>query len=57
MNYRVYSELRAQLFQEIKKFVRVFDTMSIFEKFIFVMGADDPEVLTPFIKFVKSLQM
>ena len=22
-----------------------------------IMGADDPEILTPFIKFVKSFQM
>ena len=31
----IYSELKAQLFQEIKEFVPIFDTMPIFEKFIF----------------------
>ena len=50
----VYSELRGQLFQEIKDSVPVFDTMPIFKKFIFLMGADDHEVLTTFIKFVKK---
>ena len=30
----------------------VFDIMPIFEKFIILMGADDPEVLTLFIRFV-----
>ena len=49
MSCGVYSEFRAQLFQEIKEFVPVFDTMPIFEKFIFLMGANDPEILTPFI--------
>ena len=50
----VYSELRAQLFQKVKQYCASFDTMPMFEKFVFLMGADDPEILTPFIDFVKK---
>ena len=52
MSCSVYSEHRKQLFQQIKDFVPSFDILPLSEKFIFLMGADDPEVLTPFIKFV-----
>ena len=55
---RVYIELRTQLFQQTKDFVPVFDTLPIFEKLIFLMSADDLEVLTQFIKMCKNvLQM
>ena len=50
MSYSVYSAHREQLFQQIKDFVPSFDILPLSEKFIFLMGADDPEVLTPFIK-------
>ena len=54
MSCSVYSEHREQLFQQIKDFVPSFDILPLSEKFIFLMGADDPEILTPFIKFVKK---
>ena len=50
----VYSEHIEQLFQQIKDFVPSFDILPLSEEFIFLMGADDPEVLIPFIKFVKK---
>ena len=50
----MHSEHREQLFQQIKDFVPSFDILPVSEKFIFLMGADDPEILTPFIKFVKK---
>ena len=56
MSCSVYSEHREQLFQQIKDFVPSFDTLRVplSEKFIFLMGADDSEILTPYIKFVKK---
>ena len=54
MSCSVYSQHREQLFQQIKCFVPSFDTLPLSEKFIFLIGADDPEVLKPFIKFVKK---
>ena len=54
MSCSVYSEHRQQLFQQVKDFVPSFDILPLSEKFIFLMGADDPEVLTPFIRFVKK---
>ena len=54
MSCSVYSEHTEQLFQQIKDFVPSFDILLLSEKFIFLMGADDPEILTQFIKFVKK---
>ena len=54
MSCSVYSEHRGQLIQQIKDFVPTFDILPLSEMLIFLMGADDPEVLTPFIKFVKT---
>ena len=48
------SELRAQLCQQIKDFYPFYYTFPIFETFIFLMAADDPEVLTLFTKFVRK---
>ena len=49
MSCSVYSEHIEQLFQQIKDFVPSFDILPLSEKFIFLMGVDDPEVLTPCI--------
>ena len=54
MSCSVYSEHREQLFQQIKDFVPSFDILPLSEKFVFLMGADNPEILTPLIKFVKK---
>ena len=54
MSCSVYSEHREQLFHQIKDSVRSFDISPLSGKFIFLMGADDPEILTPFIMFVKK---
>ena len=51
---RVYSELRIHSFQQRKDFVPVLATLPIFEKFIFLMDAHDPEVLTSLINFVNK---
>ena len=50
----MYSAHREQLLQKIKDFVPSFDILPLSEKFVFLMGTDDPEVLTQFIKFVKK---
>ena len=54
MSCSVYSEHTEQLFQQIKDCVPSFDVLRLSEKFISLIGADDPEILTPFIRFVKK---
>ena len=44
--------MRYSYFSNEKDCVPVLYTLPIFEMFIFLMGVDDPEVLTSFLQFV-----